>query len=234
MSELFLIIKDFMLNNPTLVTWLVAGLILVLGLLSQIVWIKEYIGEWKFNKLLKNIGAESLHNVSITDGMDEKIFIEHLILTPNNILLLAVKKFRGLIFAAEKIDLWTQVIGKKSYKFENPLHQLKNDALALNAKIENTKITGKVLFINDSEFPKGKPEDVITISDIKDWSKEYANSEIPGALLNDWNQLTALAVSDDLDKGILIGDNKSPGLNRFSLVMIIVFVSLWLVWRLKF
>ena len=223
-----------MLDNPTLMTWLVAGLILVLGLFLQIVWIKEYIGEWKLNNLLKNIGAESLHNVSITDGMDGKIFIEHLILTPDNILLLAVKKFRGLIFAAEKIDLWTQVIGKKSYKFENPLHQLENDTLALNAKIENTKIVGKVLFISGSEFPKGKPEDVITISDIKDWSKEYANAEIPEALLNDWNQLTALAVSDDLDKGILIDKNKSSGLNLFSLVMIIISVSLWLVWRLKF
>ena len=223
-----------MLHNPTLVTWLVAGLILVLGLFLQIVWIKEYIGEWKLNNLLKNIGAKSLHNVSITDGMDGKIFIEHLILTPNNILLLGVKKFRGLIFAAEKIDLWTQVIGKISYKFENPLHQLENDVLALNAKIENTKIAGKVLFIKGSEFPKGKPEDVISISDIKDWTKEYANSEIPGALLADWNQLTALAVSNDLDKGILIDDDKSSGLNLFSLVMIIVFVSLWLVWRLKF
>jgi Nuclease-related domain len=234
MPELFLIIKDFMLDNPTLVTWLVAGLILVLGLFLQIVWIKEFIGEWKLNNLLKNIGAESLHNVSITDDMDGKIFIEHLILTPNNILLLGVKKFRGLIFAAEKIDLWTQVIGKISYKFENPLHQLENDVLALNAKIENTKIAGKVLFINGSEFPKGKPEDVISISDIKDWIKEYANSEIPGALLADWNQLTALAVSNDKDKGILIDDDKSSGLNLFSLVMIIVFVSLWLVWRLKF
>lgn len=223
-----------MLHNPTLVTWLVAGLILVLGLFLQIVWIKEYIGEWKLNNLLKNVGAKSLHNVSITDGMDGKIFIEHLILTPNNILLLGVKKFRGLIFAAEKIDLWTQVIGKISYKFENPLHQLENDVLALNAKIENTKIAGKVLFINGSEFPKGKPEDVISISDIKDWTKEYANLETPGALLADWNQLTALAVSNDMDKDILIDDDKSSGLNLFSLVMIIVFVSLWLVWRLKF
>ncbi len=223
-----------MLDNPSFVTWLVAGLILVLGLFLQIVWIKECIGEWKLNNLLKNIGAESLHNVSITDGMDGKIFIEHLILTPDNILLLAVKKFRGLIFAAEKIDLWTQVVGNKSYKFENPLHQLENDVIVLNAKIENTKVVGKVLFINGSDFPKGKPEDVITISDIKDWTKEYANLEIPEALLSDWNQLTALAVSNDLDKGILINDDKSSGLNLFSLVMIIAFISLWLVWRLKF
>ena len=223
-----------MLNHPTLVTWLVAGLILVMGLFLQTVWIKEYIGEWKLNSLLKNIGAKSLHNVSITDGMDGKIFIEHLILTPQNILLLGVKRFRGLIFAAEKIDLWTQVIGNKSYKFENPLHQLENDAIVLNSKIENTKIVGKVLFINGSEFPKGKPDDVIAIPDIKKWSKEYANVEMPEALVSDWDQLKTLAVSNNLDKGVLIEDDKSSGLNIFSLVMIILFLSLWLVWRLKF
>lgn len=234
MSELFLIIKDFTINNPDLVTWTVAGLILVLGLILQGLWIKENISEWKLNNLLKNIGYKSLHNVTIPDGMDGEIFIEHLILTPKKILLLGVKKYRGLIFAAEKIDLWTQVIGNKSYKFENPLHQIESYILALNAKIENTQIVGKVLFINGSEFPKGKPEDVIAISDIKDWTKEYANSEIPEALLADWNQLTALAVSNDLDKGILIDDDKSSGLNLFSLVMVIVFVSLWLVWRLSF
>ena len=234
MTELFLIIKEFVLHNPAIVTWLVAGLLLILGLFLQAAWIKEYIGEWKLNSLLKNVGAESLHNISIADGMDGKIFIEHLILTPDNILLLGVKKFRGLIFAAEKIDLWTQVIGNKSYKFENPLHQLENDAIALNAKIENTKIAGKVLFIKGSEFPKGKPEDVIAVSDIKRWSKENANAEIPQTLLADWNQLTALAVSNDLDKGVLMGDDKSSGLNLFSFMVIMIFISLWLVWRLKF
>lgn len=234
MSELFLIIKTFMLHNPTLVTWLITGLILLLGLFLQSVWIKECVREWKLNKLLRNIGAESLHNISISDGMDGKIFIEHLILTPGNILLLGVKKFRGLIFAAEKIDLWTQVVGNKSYKFENPLHQLENDAIILNSRIESKKIVGKVLFINGSEFPKGKPEDVIAISDIKAWSEEYAKADIPEALVADWNQLTSLAVSNKLDKGIFIEDDKSSELDIFSLAMIIIFATLWLVWRLEF
>ena len=124
MSELFLIIKNITLDNPTLVTWLITVFIFIIGLFLQISWIKEYIREWKLNRLLKNIGTKSLHNVSILDGMDGKIFIEHLILTSNFILLLGVKRFRGLIFAADKINLWTQVVGNKSYKFENPLHQI--------------------------------------------------------------------------------------------------------------
>ena len=233
MPELFLITKNFILDNPILVTWSVVVFLLILGFLTQMVWVKEYIAEWKLNYLLKSMGVKSLHNISISDGTDEKVFIEHLILTSNNILLLGVKRFRGLIFAAEKIDLWTQVLGNKSYKFENPLHQLEYDMGILNSKLENTKIVGKVLFIKGSEFPKGKPEDVISVLDIKGWVQNNINTDVSKGLLDDWNQLTELAVSSDLEKEILIGDRKSLGLNIFSLVMILVLIVLWLVWRLN-
>lgn len=232
MSELFIIIKIFTLDNPTLVTWLITVFIFIIGLFLQIVWIKEYIREWKLNSLLKNIGTKSLHNVSILDGMDGKIFIEHLILTSNFILLLGVKKFRGLIFAADKINLWTQIIGNKSYKFENPLHQIENDLVVLNSKIENTKILGKVLFVNGSEFPKGKPDDVIAIADIESWPKKANISEISHNLLDDWAQLTELAISHDLDKGVLIDDGESS-FNIFSFIAVVIMMMLWLAWRTK-
>ena len=231
MSELLLLINDFSVNNPGLMTWMIAGLIIILGFLLQSAWIKEYVCEWKLNHLLKNLGSESLHNVTIPDGMDGKIFIEYLILTPKNILLLGVKKYRGLIFAAEKIDLWTQVIGNKSYKFDNPLHQLENDTISLNSIIGNSKVEGKVLFVNGSEFPKGKPENVITISDVKEWPKGDV-SDIPEPLLADWKQLSGLSGKNNLDKGVLIDENNPSELNLFSLMSTVTALALWLVWRL--
>lgn len=232
MSELIIIIKEFTINNPNLVTWLVAALILLLGLLLQASAIKEYLGEWKLSHLLKNIGVESLHNITIPDGMDGKVFIENLILMPNKILLLGVKKYKGLIFAADKIDLWTQVLGNKSYKFDNPLRQLENDALTLNTKIEHSKIEEKVLFIHGSEFPKGKPENVVEIAELKEWTKGSA-ADISEALHLDWKQLQELAVRNDFNKnkGVLFDDDTS-GVNIFSLLIFLILVSLWLAWRL--
>lgn len=231
MSELFLIINDFSTNYPAVVTWGIAVLIIILGLFLQMAWLKEYVCEWQLNKLLKSIGSESLHNVTIPDGMDGNIFVEYLILTPKNILLLGVKKYRGLIFAADKIDLWTQVIGNKSYKFDNPLRQLENDVVALNSIVEHSKIAGKVLFIKGSEFPKGKPDNVITISDVKNLQEEHT-SDIPKALNEDWRKLVELSVDNNLEKGILIDESNSSGLNIFSLMSTVVGLSLWLVWRL--
>ena len=233
MSEPFLIIRVFSENNPNLVTWGIAGIIILIGFLIQITEIKEYIAEWKLSHLLKNSGSDVLHNVTIPDGMDDNIFIEYLILTPTRILLLGVKKYRGLIFAAEKIDLWTQVIENKSYKFNNPLLQLENDALALNSKIENVIIEENVLFIKGSEFPKGKPDNVISIDDINKWKRE-GKGDVPKILTTAWNELSSLAVSNDHSKGVSIDDEHLSSINIFSLVVFIVVLLLWLTWRLAY
>lgn len=232
MSELFLIIKDFTISNPLLVTWTVAGFLVFLGLLLQYEWIKEWFSEFKLRRLLKSTGKDSLHNVTVPDGMDGRLFIENLILTADKIILLGVKKFRGVIFAAEKIDLWTQVIGNKSYKFENPLRQLENDALALSAKVENSKIEEKVLFIKGSEFPKGKPEKVVTIADLKKLRIDNVGQTVSESLAADWKILQEQVVDDVQEKGIMLKEDNSSGLNVFSLMTILIITSLWLTWRL--
>ena len=233
-SDLLLIIKEFNINYPSLVTWTVTAAIVLLGLISQALWVKEYIAEWKLNNLLKNVGAESLHNVTVSDDIDGKIFIEYLILTANKILLVGVKKYRGLIFAAEKIDLWTQVISNKSYKFENPLRQLESTISFLNNKIENTKIVGKVFFIKGSEFPKGKPENVVTITEIKEWGGKKDKLEISQALRKDWDTLTELVSNNDSNKeqSVLVDEVSASGMNKFSLFTTVMMLGAWLIWRL--
>lgn len=232
MSEHIQSLKDFTINNPDLVTWTMTGLLVLTGVLLQKAWIKEYISEWKLKHLLKGIGLDSLHNVIIQDDMDEKVFIENLILMPNKILILGVKKYKGLIFAADNIDLWTQVIGNKSYKFENPLRQLESDALTLKSKIENSNIEEKVLFIHGAEFPKGKPENVVEISEVTSWLADSEQAEAPESLQNDWKTLSGLVLVDDHDKEIFMGDNNTAGLNLFSLISVVMLTTLWLVWRL--
>jgi len=232
MSEQFIGLKEFTINNPDLVTWFVVALFVLMGLLLQKAWVKEYLSEWKLKRLLRSIGVDSLHNVTIQDEMDGKIFIENLILMPDKILILGVKKYKGLIFAADNIDLWTQVIGNKSYKFENPLRQLESDVLALNSKIENSKVEEKVLFIHGAEFPKGKPVNVIEIADVIAWRDASRQAEVPAALQADWKKLSELVLIDDRDKALFVGDDNTTGFNLFNLVSVVMLTTLWLIWRL--
>lgn len=232
MSEHFISLKEFTINNPDLVTWLIVALFVLLGLLLQKAWIKEYLSEWKLKRLLRSIGIDSLHNVTIQDEMDGKIFIENLILMPDKILILGVKKYQGLIFAADNIDLWTQVVGNKSYKFENPLRQLESDVLTLNSKIENSKVEEKVLFIHGAEFPKGKPDNVVEIADVITWRDASRQAEVPESLQADWKKLSELVLVDDRDKELFVGDDNTTGFNLFNLVSVVMLTTLWLIWRL--
>ena len=234
MSELVTYIDNLITTYPTLVTWSGVALILLTCLLTQKTFISEFLNEYKLNRLINSLGRESMHNITIPDGMDGKIYVEHLILTAEGILLLRVMRFRGTIFAADSIDYWTQVIGKKSYKFENPLHQLETDVQSLSAYVEIAKIQSKVLFINGSSFPKGKPDSVISVKDIRELAREYVAGEIPDAIRTDWKRLQDLASGDDLSENHVLVDNNSPtsGINVFSLLICSAVLALWLVVRL--
>jgi hypothetical protein len=45
--------------------------------------------------------------------------------------VVGVLRFDGLIFGSGHIDQWTQVIGRHSYKFDNPDHYLQRQINAL-------------------------------------------------------------------------------------------------------
>lgn len=225
MSDLFQITKTFIEQYPVLITGGGVVLLLLLALFLQRTALKEVIAERKLNKLLKNSGKASMHNIIIPDAIDGNIFIEHLILMPKEIIILGVKKYQGLIFAADKIDLWTQVIGNKSYKFENPLHHIEANVVALKNIIEKSEIGKKVLFIQGSDFPKGKPDNIVSIDDIKKWNRKELNENIPAALQLDWEKLVALAVEDDISTE----KNKMKSLKRYLFTFIALFIAI-LIW----
>lgn len=234
MLEMLVIVNHYIAEYPNVVTW---GGVALIGFLVLFLWrekIKEAISEYKLKQLLKNIGVDARHNIIIPCGINESIFIDHLILMPNEIFVLGVKKFQGLIFAAEKIDLWTQVIGNKSYKFENPLLQLESNVVSLNSKIEESKIGKKVLFINGSEFPKGKPDNIVSVEEVKTWRRNLIDESVPATLQKDWDTLLALEINDDFVTKSRLLSSESSGLGRniFSLFSLALLIGIWLFWRL--
>jgi len=234
MLEKLLIANQYIVEYPNVIT---LGGVILLVLLFLFLWrvkIKEAINEYKLKQLLKNIGVDARHNIVIPDGIDESIFIEHLILMPNEIFILGVKKFRGLIFAAEKIELWTQVVGNKSYKFENPLLQLESNVLALNSKTKESKIGKKVLFISGSTFPKGKPDNIVSIEKVKAWRRNLIQENVPDSLQKDWETLLALEIKDDFvaESRLLGREGRWLGRNMFPIVSLFLLIGAWLFWRL--
>jgi len=234
MLEKLLIANQYIVEYPNVIT---LGGVILLVFLFLFLWrakIKEAINEYKLKQLLKNIGVDARHNIVIPDGIDETIFIEHLILMPDEIFILGVKKFRGLIFAAEKIELWTQVVGNKSYKFENPLLQLESSVVTLNSKTKESKIGKKVLFISGSTFPKGKPDNIVSIEKVKTWRRSLIQENVPDSLQKDWETLLALEIKDDFvaESPLLAREGRWLGRNMFSIVSLFLLIGGWLFLRL--
>jgi hypothetical protein len=154
--------------DPAAVALLIIGFAIVLILLVNRKRLQLHIGEWRIQRCLKRIGCDQIRNFICPDGLDGYYTIDRLALVQDAILLIAYKPYGGNIYCAERIAEWTQVIGKKSFKFENPLFELENQLTALKLLAGGMPVHGFLFFNHSTAFPKGHPEVVLNPDNIPD------------------------------------------------------------------
>ena len=148
--------------------------------------------EWKIQRCLGRIGSEQIRDLVCADGLDGFYKIDRLALTPDAILLISYKPFGGNIYCAERISEWTQVVGQKSFKFENPLFELENQITALRLLIGNVPLRGYLFFNHSASFPKGHPDSVLDPASLPDRFLEQSEKPPNAQVLAAWSQLRAL------------------------------------------
>ena len=206
-------------------------LTLLVGLAVYFCWspLQRLFAHWHLNRLINQVGVASIRNAYVPDGLGDVIYIERLILQADSLLLLTVKPFRGNIFAAEQIDLWTQVVGHRSYKFPNPLHQQETDLQALQAILPDHPIKRLVVFAKGSRFPKGKPDDVCLFSDLKAMAEQQKDKAVNAEMQITWQSLSQQAEpATNMQHSAMFhqGDKKKLTLGILSGLVAIVY-TLW-------
>jgi len=83
------------------------------------------------------------------------------------ILVIGVMRFEGLIFGSTHTDQWTQVINRRSYKFDNPDHKLQDQINAVRLIAPGVEVSGWHLFGHGANFPKDKPDNVLQPADVR-------------------------------------------------------------------
>ncbi len=222
-------INDFFSTQHPILPGVILAVLVALVLFFSWSPVQQLLAHWSLSRLLKQIGMQSLHNVYVSDGLDDVIYVEQLILQADRLLLVTVKPFRGNIFAAEQIDQWTQVIGHHSYKFLNPLHQQETDLQALRAVMPDTPIHRLVVFAKGSYFPKGKPEDVCDFTDLKQIAELQKNKVVMPAIQTQWQDLVKqVEPAINMKQSILFrrGDKRRLFLGILSAMTAIAY-SLW-------
>jgi len=168
--------------------WSLAVLVLLLIGISMWRYFKPD-SEKLFARTIKRISKYVMHNVIIPDAVEGSSYIDWLVLTPRGILVLSQKPYSGMIFAAENISQWTQVIGRRSYTFNNPLQQLEVDVVTIKSLIPNAPVKGYVVFDQDSHFPKGKPNKALTLKEVKQNISVLKEGKITPELKEFWDKL---------------------------------------------
>jgi len=128
-------------------------------------------------KTLKSSVTDVVSSVSLFDAAEGEFHYDHICLTPSGIVVVDIKDFRGLLFGGTNTDQWTQVIGSRSYKFENPLYHNREKIQTIKTLIdEEIPVYGCVIFTNAGSFPKDQPEGVF-IHDKFEQEFEYAQND---------------------------------------------------------
>ena len=138
-------------------------------------------------RAITRLGVKILSDINLPDGVDGEIFIDYLVLTPEDIKVISVKRYPGLIYGGEQLQDWTQVIKNRNHNFPNPLYEMKLKIMAVKAIVPNVPVNGLTLFCDDSRFPTNKPEGVFNVRDI---ASKPEKKPVPPELLNSWEVLS--------------------------------------------
>lgn len=210
--------------------WQGLFLVLLFGMTVLIAWspLKKIWRHRYLHRLIGRLGSESLRHISVMDGADVPLYIEHLILRPDGLLLLIIKPFRGNIFAAEKIENWTQVVRHHSFKFANPLHELETTLQALRAMLPKINVRGLVIFTQGACFPKGKPQAVCDFEELKALAAHQVQHEVSESLRQAWVELESNVQQDKkLHPAVLYqrGDKRRLLLGTILLIGSLLYVA---------
>ena len=89
--------------------------------------------------------------------------LDHVVVSRFGIFVIETKNYDNWIYGSEKQRQWTQKIYKRSYKFQNPLHQntLHINAIAGFLELDKDKFHNVVFFIGNCSFKTKMPSNVL-------------------------------------------------------------------------
>ena len=139
------------------------GLLIVVGV---VVWFVRRRRS-PLKALVQRLSDDCLMNVLIPDGLGGEIYIDHLLLTSEGLLLMDVVDVEGTVFAADNLERWSAMATQGRVAFDNPLPGLANREAAVKLLAPGIPVSSVVMFSRPVEFPKGRPEKVVTLQDLE-------------------------------------------------------------------
>jgi len=146
-----------------------AGAAAVVALLAWLYLLfRAYRNRKAIEAAIASVAYEMLRNVLIPNGNGGQIHVHYLLLTQRGLLVADLLDRPGAIFGGDQMIEWTAIGKKRRYTFANPQHALYDRMAAVRLLTGEVPVEGRLLFTLKSEFPKGKPRNVLRIDDLTD------------------------------------------------------------------
>ncbi len=169
--------------------WQAILLVAVAALIGLFYVTRNAIRHWRneraARRILKRLGTGALRDIRLPDGTGGEVTIEHLLLGSDALVIVNIMRFDGMIFGGKLTDQWTQVLGRKSFKFDNPNHYLQRQVNAVHAIVPGTQVAGHLLFTN-ARFPKDMPDGVLLPASLHDLPPRPRRADISRSLRQAW------------------------------------------------
>src|SRR5690606_906065 len=140
------------------------------AIIALIVWgvvlLRAYRARKATEAAIASVEYEMLKNVLSPNGNGGYIHVQYLLLTQRGLLVADVLDLPGAIFGGDQMIDWTVIGKKRRYTFRNPQHKLYDRMAAVRLLTGEVPVEGRVTFTTRSQFPKGKPRNVLRIDEL--------------------------------------------------------------------
>ncbi len=163
--------------------------------------------DWRYRRdidaAIGSVAYEMLKNVLLPNGNGGQIHVHYLLLTQRGLLVADLLDRPGAIFGGDQMIEWTAIGKKRRYTFANPQHALYDRMAAVKLLTGDVPVEGRLLFTQRSDFPKGKPRNVVRIDDLtSDFPPvDRARSHITAAFGDVWANIKKHAEPNPLSAG---------------------------------
>lgn len=167
--------------------WVVLVLIIITLIKFFKPFLKGKLGEFAVSTHVKlyldKQNYSLLNDCTFLNEQNQTTQIDHILLSPFGIFVIETKNYKGWIFGTERQKNWTQKIYKKSYKFQNPLHQNYKHQKVLEYVladiVDADQIHSVIVFMPDCEFKTTMPSNVFRGAGWIDYVKQFKQTTIP-------------------------------------------------------
>ena len=133
--------------------------------------LRQNTGEALFIKEIKNELAINDNAFHILNNITFKLHdgtttqIDHVIISRHGVFVVETKHYSGWLYANEHDKQWTQVLFRKKFRFQNPIHQNYKHLKAIESLLDflpSGSVHSAVVFTGGAEFKTNIPSGVYT------------------------------------------------------------------------